>query len=32
LRLRGALRAIRIELDWDVRAGCARALDGVPLA
>jgi hypothetical protein len=31
LRLRGALRPIRIELDWDVRQERALALDGKPL-
>jgi hypothetical protein len=30
-RLRGAVRAVRVELDWDVRLGRARALDGARL-
>ena len=31
LRLRGALRTIRVDLDWDVRQERAVALDGEPL-
>jgi hypothetical protein len=30
-RLRGAEHSIAIRIDWDVRQGRARALDGVPL-
>jgi hypothetical protein len=30
-RLRGAQRTLRLEVDWDVRRGCAVSLDGARL-